>query len=104
MISIIKINNLQNELGRLDYKGIDISKNVAGSQIYLDNNHTVYLKTQSDIPDDVDILIVSEAEYNTVLKKHSEETVNGLTEIEILEQDMNNAIMELTMLISMGGI
>lgn len=104
MIKIIKIENLQDELGRFDYKGIDISKNVAGSQVYLDENNTAYLKTQSDIPDDNDVTLVSSEEYTNALQRYKNETVSELSEIERLEADMNEAIVELTMLISLGGM
>lgn len=64
MVNYLKINNALNGFGQYDYKNLDISKFINGSQIYPKNENFIYCaSTQEDIPSHSDILVITEQEY-----------------------------------------
>lgn len=61
----VKISNLYQGNGHCDYKGLDISQFIAGSQIYPSVGGYAVIKTmQVDIPAHDDIEIITEEQYN----------------------------------------
>ncbi|MGE7926352.1 hypothetical protein [Lysinibacillus xylanilyticus] len=66
----LKITNLKNQFGGMDYHGLDVTTfgTVAvGSPLYTDDGSTCYLiynATDFAIPDDPDITLSTEEEYN----------------------------------------
>lgn len=62
----IKINNFYNQFGQPDYKGLDINKNIPGSQLYPANATYCIVATNeelSTLPTDVEE--ITEDQYNT---------------------------------------
>lgn len=62
-MTIVKISNLIQPNGRADYKGLDLEKIVAGSQLY-PNDNTAYFFYTGDVIEHPDVLVISEDEYN----------------------------------------
>ncbi|WP_333860813.1 DUF4376 domain-containing protein [Clostridium sp.] len=59
----IKINNLLNQFGQPDYKGLDISQFVAGSQIYKDT-YGVFATNEDISTLPMGVIIITEVDYN----------------------------------------
>ena len=62
----VKISNLVQPNGSVDYKGLNIDLNVPGTQVYdiEDGNNVAYLYTTQDVlPQHPDLIEISEAEY-----------------------------------------
>lgn len=71
----LKIINLL-VYGNPDYKGLDINKFISGSQVYDLKNGICFLKTDElNIPQNVDVTVLSEADY-----------IAGVNEIRSMEQ------------------
>lgn len=62
-----KISNLHQADGMCDYKGLNINKFIAGSQVYdLSNNLCLIKTTEESIIQNADITILADQEYNTL--------------------------------------
>lgn len=118
-----KVNNLKNNLGDIDYKGLDIKKNLPGSQIYpldLQKYNYCILANSEDITHE-DLIELTEEEYlqlkDEILAEYpptpeeKENTKIAELETALLEMSTLSAIqqaqteqviMELTMMI--GGM
>ncbi|WP_202710584.1 hypothetical protein [Sporosalibacterium faouarense] len=60
----VKIANLVQENGKCDYKGLDISKNITGKQVYPINENSAYLITvQETIPNHSDLIEITKEDY-----------------------------------------
>ncbi|PKM75270.1 MAG: hypothetical protein CVU92_02350 [Firmicutes bacterium HGW-Firmicutes-17] len=61
----VKINNLTDAFGKVDYKGLDINKFIAGSQRYTPDCKICICATEEEgnLPKHVDFLEISEGEY-----------------------------------------
>lgn len=62
----IKISNLINTQGVADYKGLDLTKIITGSQIYPDNENVAYFKYDGEPIEHPDITVIDETTYNNV--------------------------------------
>lgn len=88
-MKLVKIINLQNQFGQLDYKGLDISKFIPGSQVYSkDLTECAIATTQEDIPANPDLIEMTEDEYTTYRQAKIDE-INQ--EQQSLEQQLAQA-------------
>lgn len=62
----IKISNLINTQGVADYKGLDLTKIITGSQIYPDNENVAYIIYEGEIPSHQDLVEISQSEYEEI--------------------------------------
>ncbi|MBG9655008.1 hypothetical protein [Cytobacillus firmus] len=63
-MNFIKIYNLINEQGVANYKGLDLAKIIAGTQLYPSSVNVAYIGYVDDeIPQHEDLQIVTEDEY-----------------------------------------
>lgn len=60
---IVKINNITGENGQADYKGLDLSKIIAGSQIYPHDRNVAFLQYKGSLIDHEDVQVISEEQY-----------------------------------------
>lgn len=104
---LLKINNLIQNDGNADYKGLDIKKIVRGTQLYPAFENTAYFEYQGEVKTGVDIETVTLEAYEAVRQRiESERPISPEEEIARLRQeDLNNkeAIAELY-LMTMGGM
>jgi hypothetical protein len=85
----IKINNLTNQFGQCDYKGLDISQFVPGSQVYTKSfSNCAVATTQEDIPAHTDLTEMTEDEYTTYRQVRLDEISQ---EQQSLEQQLAQA-------------
>ncbi|WP_339816769.1 hypothetical protein MKZ15_15345 [Paenibacillus sp. FSL R7-0216] len=102
----VKINNLVNSMGQADYKGLDISKNIPGSQAYaLENgdNYCVLETTQETTPEHLDLIILTDEDYARERDEIISKMVPAPDPIAELRQEnveLKQAIAELTMMIA----
>lgn len=92
--------------GVADYKGLDISQFIYGSQEYDTTNKVCVIATRQDeyTPhEDLQELALEEYEITRGIIQQSSPQAQEKTELENLRNDLNEAIMEMTMLIAMGG-
>lgn len=99
----VKINHLLNERGQADYKGLDISMNVPGSQIYalIDGNNYCVLETgETILPDHPDLIeldhLTYEQEREEILSKITPPT-DPVEELKKENAELKQAIADLTM-------
>lgn len=59
----IKVMNTRNTDGTMDYKGLDLSLIVPGTQLYPSDENAAYLGYDGEIPDHPDISAITEAEH-----------------------------------------
>lgn len=81
-MAYIKISNFIQHDGKADYKGLDLKKNVSGSQIYPENENVAYLIYNGDLVQHGDIEVITETEYQQALDTHD----NIVTPEERIEQ------------------
>jgi len=63
-LKLIKIYNLIDAHGVADYKGLDLTKIIAGTQLYPINENVAYVGYEDDeIPQHEDLQIITEEEY-----------------------------------------
>jgi hypothetical protein len=62
-MQIVKVSNLVQPNGTADYKGLDLDKIVPGSQLYPDNENTVYFFYTGDVVEHADVMVITEEEY-----------------------------------------
>ena len=103
MIKYLKIINFVKENGQCDYKGLDIEKNIPGSQIYPINKNIAVLKYKGDLPNHPDIIEISEEAYLQEKEEYEAELPIGENEILKLRlQEAEQAVLELSTII--GGM
>ncbi|MTI46658.1 MAG: hypothetical protein FH761_02360 [Firmicutes bacterium] len=72
----LKINNIQQEDGYIDYKGLDMKSFKPGSQRYkMDGSYCVLETKETDLPDTPDITIINDTEYE-ILRQEIENEKN----------------------------
>lgn len=90
-MKILKINNLINNIGQINYKGLDINLFLPGSQQYkMDSSECILATNQETIPDNIDITVIIENEYVAIKQQYDAEkqqvqqsTKQRLADIEI---------------------
>lgn len=101
-MQIIKVNNLIQSNGRADYKGLDLSKIMSGTQLYPSYDNVAYFFYDGDVAEGGDISIVSETAYNEHKARIEEELAKIDTpekKIERLEEEnrlLQQSLLELT--------
>jgi hypothetical protein len=89
---IVKVSNYIKENGQCDYKGLDLSKIVAGSQLY-PNQTECYFYYDGDPVDHTDITVIDEATYNNVKNTLHNATLPSLEErVSALEEALLQAL------------
>ena len=105
-MKIVKVNNLITN-GIADYRGLDLSRIVSGSQLYPDYDNVAYFFYDGDVSEGGDVSFVTQATYDEH-KKRIENKPRPITPeekiLKLEQEDLNNkeAIAELYLL-SMGG-
>lgn len=84
MMNYLIVKNLLTSDG-VDYKGVDISKNLAGKQLYPPDKNEAWLVNTGDIPTHPDLVIVTESEYHAE-KERIDKIPRPLTDSERLEE------------------
>ena len=100
-MKIIKVNNLFNNTGLADYKGLDLEKIVAGTQLYPYNDNFCALYYMGELPEHSDLEELSQEDYELIKENIKKET--PLSDAERLKMQ-EQAIAELTMIVAMGQI
>ncbi|MGG6309777.1 hypothetical protein [Paenibacillus macerans] len=102
----IKINNFIQLDGKADYKGMDISKNVPGSQVYaIENgdNYCVLETTKETAPEHQDLIVLTAQEYgrerDEIISKMAP-APDPIAELRQENAELKQAIAELTMMIA----
>ena len=88
---IVKISNLTGANGIADYKGLNIDLNVAGSQVYPNDENVAYLFNTGAIPEHADIEIITEEEY--LLAKQAHESKPRPATVESRVQQLEGIVM-----------
>lgn len=91
----IKINNFWNQFGQPDYKGLDISKFIAGSKLYPQDKTYAIIATNQDLatlPTDVEE--ITEGQYTTE-KANMTKLSNPQDDIETLKSQNAQIILSL---------
>lgn len=106
-MKLVKINELVQNHGMCDYKGLDVQKIVTGTQLYPSFENAAYFEYDGDVITSGDIEEITPEVYEAVKRRMEEERpISPELEIERLKQeDLNNkeAIAELY-LMTMGGM
>lgn len=112
MYKYYKINNLINDFGEYDYKGLDTSLFVAGGQIYPRNENHCFIATKEETNvkhEDLTEIHEDEyknikKEYNESLKQEQQKEENKIKELEEKSERQEKEItaMALTMAEIMG--
>lgn len=92
----IKINNFWNQFGQPDYKGLDLSQIIAGSQLYPTGATYALVATNQDLatlPEDV--VEITETDYTsektameTKNKQNSQAIIDRLSAVEVAVANM----------------
>jgi hypothetical protein len=96
----IKICNLIQSDGYADYKGLDISKIVSGSQIYPSDENVAYFQyiSEESMPDNPDIVIIDDITYKAILEeKLSNDYNRGIEDLKKKDVDLQQAVDDLTL-------
>lgn len=104
-MKIIEVKNLIQASGTADYKGLDIDNIVSGTQLYPDYDNVAYFHYDGEAVDHADVSVITPATY-AEHKQRIDNKPQPLTPEEgllKLREDMNTAIMELSMAMAMGG-
>ena len=100
-MKFIKVMNLFNNQGKADYKGLDLSKIIAGTQLYPIDENVAYVGYEDDeIPQHKDLQIITEEEYLQI--KSEIEANRPLTpeeeelrqRIELMQQALDDLLLE----------
>ena len=93
----IKVSNIKTIFGSVDYKGLDLNKIVAGSQVYVDDFSSAYLATtEGSLPENVNIEIIEESEYLSVREAQHSEIQSEKDRLKQLEQDSLTALIAIS--------
>lgn len=102
-MKFIKISNLQDMFNQVDYKGLDLNKFIAGSQVYMpDLSQCLIATAEVDIPSHSDILELTENEYHFE-RQVIIEIINSLPKPKTLEE-ANAEIETLKMMVAELGL
>ncbi|MCB5145251.1 hypothetical protein LGW94_10235 [Streptococcus mutans] len=97
---LYKINNLKQLTGNLDYKGLDLSQIVAGTQVYphdFEADNTCLLGSLEEHKHD-DVLLLNDAQYAAEKKRiESEYPVVETEESKLEKLEAENAELKLAM-------
>ena len=103
-MKLLKIKNIKNISGKVDYKGLDIKKFIPGTQIYMpDLSYCLVGSTDEDIVENEDIVELTEVEYeqeknlisnliNEIPKPKTLEDANA--EIKTLQDAVDQLILD----------
>jgi len=64
MTHIVKVFNLVQDNGHVDYKGLDLNKIVGGTQLYPNYDNVAYFMYDGDVTETTGIQIVTQATYD----------------------------------------
>lgn len=83
---IVKVNNLTQANGKLDYKGLDINKIVGGTQLYPSYDNVAYFFYDGEVNEGGDIQIITQATYDSHKIRIDEENASFITPEKRIEQ------------------
>jgi len=98
-MTYIKINNLFQPDGMCDYKGLDIDKIVAGTQLYPNDENACYFQFNGSVVSHKDVKVISLTDYQTAYEKmvDSSSQPQEPTETEILNDYIVDVDYRLTL-------
>lgn len=105
-MDIVKISNVRQNNGTYDYRGIDLDRIISGSQLYPTDENATYFYYDGTIKVGGDVSIIAQATYDEI-KWRIDSAPKPLTPEQLiaeLEAKTDQAVMELTMIIAMGGM
>ncbi|WP_243299143.1 hypothetical protein [Bacillus litorisediminis] len=85
-MEILKVSNLIQSNGQADYKGLDISKIQAGSQLYPSTENTAYFFYSGEVQAGPEVTVIDQATYDNVKAQIEQELANIVTPEKKLEQ------------------
>ena len=111
---IIKVSNLIQVDGRADYKGLELSQIVGGTQLYPSYENSAYFFYDGEVENGNGVQIISQVVYDEHKNRIEEEQANVLTpekRIEKLEEENANLRLEMAqsntelfeMMVAMNG-
>lgn len=101
-MKFVKVMNLFDNQGKADYKGLDLSKIIAGTQLYPINENVAYVGYEDDeIPQHEDLQIITEEEY---LQIKNEIEVNKPKTLEEELQERINLMQQALDDLLLGGM
>ncbi len=101
MYKYYKINNLINDFGEYDYKGLDTSLFVAGGQIYPRDKNYCFIATKEEAnKQHEDLIEIHEDEYKNIKKEYNESLQQEQQEEKNKIKELEGTILELTSIIS----
>ncbi|KOP70974.1 hypothetical protein ACFFHH_03400 [Cytobacillus solani] len=65
-MNLIKVHNLVQSNHECDYKGLDLTKIVGGTQLYPNNENAAYLMYNAEIPSHAELEIITQLVYDSV--------------------------------------
>jgi hypothetical protein len=99
---LVKVSNVRQSNGTFDYKGLDRSKIVGGSQVYPSYDNVAYFQYDGEVVEGADIKLVTQATYDEHKQRVAEELANIITpekKIEQLEQQVLSQQSAINMLL-----
>ena len=87
----IKVINM-NFNGQIDYKGLNINKFKAGTQVYDFENNVFLVNTNEEVSETEDISIITETEYNAIKLEIESREVEPTDTLEDRVNNLENVI------------
>ena len=102
-MKFVKVMNLFDNQGTANYKGLDLSKIIAGTQLYPINENVAYVGYEDyELPQHEDLLVITEDEYLQI--KNEIEANRPKTLEEELQERINLMQQALDDLLLGGGM
>lgn len=94
--NIVKVSNLIQSNGHADYKGLDLNKIVAGTQLYPDYDNVAYFFYDGEVPTVTGLQVVTLATYDEHKNRIANQPKPRTESERILELEdvIFNAMME----------
>ncbi|MGX2959373.1 hypothetical protein JNUCC23_08900 [Peribacillus sp. JNUCC 23] len=98
---IIRISNILRNDGSIDYKGLNTTNFVRGSQVYILDEAICAVNYDGDIIENNDIVVIDQMEYDALKAKDTAEKENNelpeteLQKIKVKQELMQKAIDDL---------
>lgn len=97
-MKLVKVSNLMTIFNSADYKGLDINKFIAGSQIYKkDMSECAIATTEETIPAQVDLVELTEQQYvayrEAIMAEQQAEIVTTEQKIALMQAVIDDLIL-----------
>lgn len=85
-MNIVKVNNFVQSNGNCDYKGLNLSKILAGSQLYPSYENAAYFFYDGEVSDGEEVQLIEQSVYDEIKQKIAEELASYVSPERELEQ------------------